>query len=742
MHSTDHRSLTVRVHKTLFLHLFIGLLLSLFSIGFMSEQVSAAEKVKIRYNGKTYQNTSVKLPVTLDGKTVSKKGYQAIKINGYYMAPYADVFRNGAKITCSYSNKKLTMTGNNITLQMKVGSKSATLNGKKITLPTAPLSVKYVSKNKTKVLVPLKAVAQNMGYTFFRSTSDIQLFSPLSLRYNNKEISYHDVQGSIYYNHKKYTLTSLPVLKLDGKYYIPAEEVVENVLGLEYRYESSSGKVTVENEELGMSVTGMVHSKKLTVNGKETTMAVPIQMLHNNATNSDIICLPAADFLKQAGYTRGWNKANNYYTIQSTNFFLWEKELTDEQKQDKAVNYLHKMDAAYSDLKGTGAIQLRVTGSSADIMSKLTVKRESSVIKITVPASVYNLDKKQFSNFGEIADKMEITSEVDGSVSITLTCQETADYSYTVQKGVLELSILYTYASEDGSVINYSLSIPKPSGLTATDVTNKDMYPSSTSFKVILKGDYTKFFQNNPVIINNNTVKGVTVSKSGSHTVIHVKTSKLRGYKVYVKNQSIVVSMGDPQKIYKSIVVLDPGHGGHDSGAQNKGTNEKDLNFKILYSLLSPYFSDNAPEIKAYWTRTTDSYITLANRAAFAKKVGADAFISLHMNSANNTSANGTEVYYSVSNNGKSFGGITSKKMAALFKDQLIGDLKTKNRGTKTAAFYVLKHNTVPSVLIELGFISGSVDYNNLKKSAFQKKAAKSIYEGIKSMFSKYPTGR
>ncbi len=740
MHSTNYNPLTNRLHKALFVCFFIGLFL--FSIGFMSEQVSAAEKVKIRYNGKTYQNTSVKLPVTLNGKTVSKKGYHAIKIKGYYMAPYTNIFRDGAKFSCTYKNKKLTMTGNNFKLVMKVGSKSATLNGKKISLPTAPLSVKYVSKNKTKILVPLKAVAQNMGYTFFRSSSNIQLFSPLSLQYNNKQINYHDVQGSIYYNHKNYTLKSLPVIKLDGKYYIPAEEVAENILGLEYRYQSSSGKITIDNEELGLSITGTVNSKQLSVNGKEITMAVPIQMLHNNATNSDILCLPAADFLKQAGYSRGWNKSNNYYTIQSTKFFLWEKELTDAQKQDTSVNYLYKLDAAYSELKGTGAIQLRLAGSSADLMSKLTVKRENSVIKIAVPSSIYYLDKKQFSNFGEIADKMEITSEADGSVVITLTCQETADYSYTIQNGVLEISILYTYTNEDGSVINYSLSIPKPNGITATDVTNIDMYPNSKSFKVIIKGDFTKFFQNNPVIINNNTVKGVTVSKSGSNTAIHVKTSKLQGYKIYVKNQSIVVSMGDPKKIYKSIVVLDPGHGGYDPGAQNKGTNEKDLNYKILYSLLKSYFSENAPEIKAYWTRTTDSYITLANRAAFAKKVGADAFVSLHMNSATNSSANGTEVYYSVSNNGKSFGGITSKKMAALFKNQLIDDLNTKNRGTKTAAYYVLKHNTVPSVLIELGFISGSVDYNNLKKASFQKKAAKSIYNGIKSMFSKYPTGR
>ena len=157
---------------------------------------------------------------------------------------------------------------------------------------------------------------------------------------------------------------------------------------------------------------------------------------------------------------------------------------------------------------------------------------------------------------------------------------------------------------------------------------------------------------------------------------------------------------------------------------------------------MKQYFSGNAPDIKVYWTRTSDTYVTLANRAAFAKSVGADVFISLHMNSANSSSANGTEVYYSVSNNSTGFSGITSQKMANLFRTQLINDLKTKNRGTKTAAYYVLKHNTVPSILIELGFLSGSSDYSKLTNATFQKNAAKSIYTGIVSMFKTYKTGR
>jgi len=72
----------------------------------------------------------------------------------------------------------------------------------------------------------------------------------------------------------------------------------------------------------------------------------------------------------------------------------------------------------------------------------------------------------------------------------------------------------------------------------------------------------------------------------------------------------------------------------------------------------------------------------------------------------------------------------------------LISDLQLKNRGTKTAGYYVIKHNTVPAILIELGFLSGSTDYSRLTNSSFQKKAAKSIYDSIIEMFTTYPTGR
>ena len=80
--------------------------------------------------------------------------------------------------------------------------------------------------------------------------------------------------------------------------------------------------------------------------------------------------------------------------------------------------------------------------------------------------------------------------------------------------------------------------------------------------------------------------------------------------------------------------------------------------------------------------------------------------------------------------------------MATMFKNNLVSHLGMNNRGVKSAGFYVIKRNTVPAVLIELGFLSGSSDYSKLTSQTFQKNSAKVIYDTINQLFETYPTGR
>ena len=726
-----------------FLMLFLsGGLLGGFLV-FSDTPVQAATKsIKIRYNGKVYKNKSKKMTVKFNGKTVSKKNYKALVIKKKYMVSYYDVLKKGVKAKCSYkkAKKSLSISANGSKLVMKIGKKKATLNGKKVTLPVAPVSVRYISKKKTKILVPVNYVAKALHLSYKKSGSTIALGSPLVLTYDHTFQYYTGVQGKIYYNHKIHNLTSLPVIKINKNMYAPAEEVLKNIMGLEYDYNLNDHKLTIINEDTDKELIMTIDNNNATLNKKSISLSAPAKIIYDNKTKKNIVCIPLAGTLKQLNYLRSWDKKNNYYQIQTKEYFKWNKDLTEQEKKKQNINYLYNFESIYQEHNKTGFITFRLAGSQTNILKTATINRSSNVITITIPDSKYSLDKNLFSKFGEIIKKMEVT-EKNSSVEISFTCENVADYSYVFQNNVLEFNILYSYGNKDGSVINNSLSIPKPAGITINQVTNEDLY-ASHMFKIYIPGDQISFYQNNPVVINNSSITNLAITKSGNQTVITVTTSKLVGYKIYEEGNCFNVKIGNPASIYKNILVLDAGHGGHDPGAQNNGTNEKDLTYKIIYTLMKGYFSSNASDIKVYWTRTNDTFVTLADRAAFAKSVGADAFISLHMNSASNKTANGTEVYYSVSNNNTSFSGINSQKMANLFKTQLVTDLKTKNRGTKTAAYYVLKHNTVPSILIELGFISGNSDYSNLVNPAFQENAAKSIYTGIVSMFNSYPTGR
>ena len=122
-----------------------------------------------------------------------------------------------------------------------------------------------------------------------------------------------------------------------------------------------------------------------------------------------------------------------------------------------------------------------------------------------------------------------------------------------------------------------------------------------------------------------------------------------------------------------------------------------------------------------------------------SKTYRADMFLSLHMNSASNRTANGTEVYYSSRNNKVTSTGLYSKKMASIMLNSVLNGINSKNRGVRQAGFVVNKYNTVPSVLVELGFITGNKDYPNLKKASYREKAAKALYDGVEKIFKKYP---
>jgi len=170
-------------------------------------------------------------------------------------------------------------------------------------------------------------------------------------------------------------------------------------------------------------------------------------------------------------------------------------------------------------------------------------------------------------------------------------------------------------------------------------------------------------------------------------------------------------------------IVIDPGHSGPvEPGACAAGVRECDVVLAIA-KLLANQLYELGYEV--LMTRTGDiATDELALRAELANTNEADAFISIHANSAANLAAHGTEVYHYP-------GSARGKWLAACLQARLVAELSTADRGVKEANFQVLRETDCPAVLVEVAFISNEADRLLLTGYAGQLAAAVAIAAGI-----------
>ncbi|WP_318310078.1 N-acetylmuramoyl-L-alanine amidase family protein [Flagellimonas crocea] len=183
----------------------------------------------------------------------------------------------------------------------------------------------------------------------------------------------------------------------------------------------------------------------------------------------------------------------------------------------------------------------------------------------------------------------------------------------------------------------------------------------------------------------------------------------------------------------KPIVVIDPGHGGPDSGAiGTNGILEKDVVLEIANQCLQLNRRLFGDSLQIYLTRYTDTLISLSDRARLAKALGADAFVSLHCNQAPNKKAQGFEIFL--------FHGQVDKKSNAIATNvahYLENKLGINDRGLKYADFQVLRdnHGHCPSLLLETGFISNAVEADFAERTESQSAIALALLHSLIKTF-------
>jgi len=233
---------------------------------------------------------------------------------------------------------------------------------------------------------------------------------------------------------------------------------------------------------------------------------------------------------------------------------------------------------------------------------------------------------------------------------------------------------------------------------------------------------------------------------------------------------SVVLAKTAPDKPF--TVIIDPGHGGKDPGAVYKQIREKDIVLGIGLKL-GNYIRENLPDVKVLYTRDRDVFVPLHERAEIANKNKADLFISLHANYCGSPSITGTETFvlglhrteenldvakkenavilmeddYSTTYQGFDPNSSESYIMFEMVQDEhlyqsidLAAEIQSqfknragrKDRGVKQAGFLVLRRTSMPSVLVEAGFLSNNNEANYMNSDDGQAYLASAIFRAVR----------
>lgn len=227
-----------------------------------------------------------------------------------------------------------------------------------------------------------------------------------------------------------------------------------------------------------------------------------------------------------------------------------------------------------------------------------------------------------------------------------------------------------------------------------------------------------------------------------------------------------------------TTVVIDAGHGGDDPGAVGRKCKEKDITLKVA-KMTGDYIKENCPDVKVIYTRSSDVFIKLAKRAQIANDNNADLFISIHCNATKSTQVSGVETFVMGEHRNAANLEVAKKENAAImyeedaensydgfnpnsteayimlnffqseFKNsslkfaehvqhQLVNRVGRKDRGVQQAGFLVLYKTAMPSVLVEIGFLSNPAEENFLNSKDGQTYIASALFRAFRDYKKEY----
>lgn len=743
--------------------------------------------IQLSYYGKDrFEYTGAQGKVTIDGIGVELGAMPSIITNNTAMLRAKRVFADSAIDADYYYDKtsqRITLIKGENVLIMTIGATEALLNNKSVKLDTAPIIVTNYETNTDYVMVPGSFTAASLGYDYkwnkttktsvittrktgtdgngtsgtspelgdsgetFETGTILNQWNSNSALYGSSS-NVHELTGIgtgtgfIYLVNRDYSnvrqncetfaiVASLPYGKVTASN--AGNQIIisaENMLCTDTTYQmygvSSNYINTIDTMNAANSVTSIelevlssVYSYEISFSADQTILYITV---YQNSVSSVIA---------------GTNSSGDYLTLIGSGPLTANISVISDFMYIDIPNAFLSTGDIISDISGAGYIK-QIYGTNLSDKAQLIITVNDGYQYYTMAnGSQYTILLQKIDNSSQTGDDNSDTSDdTDSSEGGNST---DGDASSDASDG------MGTVVNADIPIVKdksrYEIVIPRPAGIATSEISNEDYY-NSHYFVLRIPGDYTDFYESNNISYTSSVISKVSVAlNSSNQTVIKIATTKLQGYELAADDNYLYVNVGDPKEIYKNIVLLDPGHGGSANGAHYYGTYEKDVNFAILYTYGKKYFNSDPSKLKVYYTRTSDTNPGLSERAALTKTYGADLFVSLHMNAADSTVV-GTEVFYSGKNNLTNSAGLSAYKLATIFSNSITDLLSMDSRGVKNEDYTVIYKNSVPAILIELGFLSTKSEHAKLTDPIFQDNAAKAIYETLLEVFEDYPTGR
>jgi N-acetylmuramoyl-L-alanine amidase len=244
-------------------------------------------------------------------------------------------------------------------------------------------------------------------------------------------------------------------------------------------------------------------------------------------------------------------------------------------------------------------------------------------------------------------------------------------------------------------------------------------------------------------------INSVTLGRDTAGNVhLTFNTARILRFSVHEETDYYVIRAHLPRDVSPFIVVIDPGHGGSAPGTSHNGIVEKEL--VLIVSHMVMQLLDADPFITAFMTRNSDADVSLLGRAEFANNLGADLFVSIHANAAElrrgviNPDVNGIETWYTIGTlEEEGDYDIDSRQLATILQRNMVSGTGANNRGLRNAPNFVVLYETkMPSVLLELGFLTNAAEAAKLGDTQYQWTLANAIYKGIVEAFAVHTPAR